>query len=190
VTGVTFLHPEIDGKRLELLREVAPGIRRVGIVLNAAAATEPLNFPRWETAARKLQLEVERVEIRVPADIDRAISGIAQRKLDALAVVSGTMFVANRRQVVAAVTRVRVPAVYGSSEFPEVGGLVSYGPNISDGFRQAATIVDKILKGAKPGDIPFEQASKFELAVNLQAARQIDVTIPRPVLLRADKVVE
>ena len=190
MTGVTFLHPEIDAKRLEVLREVAPGIRRVGIVLNPTSATEGSTFPRWETAATKLKLGVERVEIRVAADIDKAISETAQRKLDALAVVGGTMFVANRRQLVAAVARARVPAVYGSSDFAEVGGLVSYGPNIADGFRQATVIVDKILGGASPSDIPFEQATKFELAVNLQAARLIDITIPRSVLLRADKVVE
>jgi putative ABC transport system substrate-binding protein len=190
VTGVTFLHPEIDGKRLELLREVAPRIHRVGIVLNPASATEAQNFARWEVAAKKLGLEVQPVEIRVQGDIDRVIADVVQGKVDALAVVGGTMFVANRRQLVAAIAKTPLPAIYGSSDFPEAGGLISYGPNIWDGFRQAAGHVDKILKGAKPGDLPIEQATKFELAVNLRAAKALGIAIPQSILIRADKVIE
>lgn len=190
VTGVTFLHPEIDGKRLEVLRETVPAIRRVGVVLNPASATEALNITRWEAAAARLKLEVQPVEIRLPSDIDRVIADVAQRKVDGLAVVGGTMFVANRRQLVAAISKARLPAVYGSSDFPDVGGLISYGPNISDGFRQAALFVDKILRGAKPGEMPFEQATKFEMVVSLKAARALGITVPQSILLRAERVIE
>ena len=190
VTGVTFLHPEIDGKRLEILRETVPGIRRVGVVLNPAAATEPLNFTRWQAAANRLKLDVQPVEIRLQSDIDGVISDAAQRKIEGLAVVGGTMFVAHRRQLVTAIANVRLPAVYGSSDFPDVGGLISYGPNISDGFRQAAAYVDKILKGAKPREMPFLRATKFEMAVNLRAAKALGIVVPHSILLRADKVIE
>jgi len=190
VTGVTFLHPQLDGKRLEILKEVVPSIRRVGVLLNPASATEAANIARWEAAAKKLNLDVQPVEIRLQSDIDRVISEVPQQKMDALGLVAGTMFVANRKQIVAAIAKTGLPAIYGSSDDTDVGGLISYGPNVSDGFQRAAGHVDKILKGAKPADIPFEQPTKFELAVNLKTARALQITIPPSILLRADEVIE
>ena len=190
VTGVTFLHPELDGKRLEVLQQAVPAIRRVGLLLNPASATEPLNIPRWQAAADRLQLEIQPIEVRLQSDIDPVIASVAQAKLDALAVVGGTMFVANRTQIVSAITRTGLPAVYGSSDYVDAGGLLSYGPNVSDGFRRAAVQVVKIINGASPADIPFEQATEFELVVNAKAARALGITIPHTIMLRADRVID
>jgi putative ABC transport system substrate-binding protein len=189
VTGVTFLHPQLDAKRLELLQEAVPRIRRVGLLLNPASATEPANVPRWQAAAERLKVDVQAIEIRLQSDIDPVVDGLAQSGLDAIAVVGGTMFVANRTEIVAAIARTRLPAVFGSADYPDVGGLMSYGPNVSDGFRQAAGLVVKILKGTKPSDIPFEQASKFELVVNARTAKALAMTMPASILLRADRVI-
>ena len=190
VTGITLLHPQLDGKRLQLLREVVPKIRRVGILLNSASATEATSFTRWREAATRLGLEVEPIDIRVKADIDPVISKISRERIEAIGVVGGSMFVANRTQIVAAIAKTRLPAIYGSSDYPEVGGLISYGPSVAEGFRQAAGHVAKILKGAKPADIPVEQATKFELAVNLKTARDLNIVVPQAILLQADRVVD
>jgi putative ABC transport system substrate-binding protein len=190
VTGVTFLHPQLDAKRLEVLQEAVPKIHRVGLLLNPASATEPTNVPRWTAAAKTLNLEVQPVGIRLQGDIDKVIFEVAQYKVDALALVAGTMFMANRKQIVAAIAKIRLPAVYGSVEYAEAGGLISYGPSVPDGLRRAAGHVAKILKGAKPADIPFEQATKFELAINLKTARALGITIPQSLLVKADRLIE
>ena len=190
VTGVTFLSTELVGKRLEILKEAIPGTRRVGVLLNPASATESANFSAWEVAARRLNMEVQRVEIRVPAEIDTVVDGVTRQRVDALGVVTSTMFVANRKQIVTAIARTRLPAIYGSGDDTDAGGLISYGPNWSNGFHSAAGFVARILKGAKPADMPFEQPTRFELAVNLKTARNIGITIPSSILQRADKVIE
>jgi putative ABC transport system substrate-binding protein len=190
VTGVTFVVQELVGKRLQMLKEVIPGIRRVGVLLNPASATESRNFSVWETAARTLSIEVQRIEIRLPGDIDSVISQVARQGVDALGVVTSTMFVANRQKIVTAIAKTRLPAVFGSADDTDAGGLLSYGPNWSDGFRRAAGYVARILKGERPADMPFEQPTKFELAVNLKAAKAISITIPQSILLRADNVIE
>ena len=190
VTGVTFLSLELVGKRLEILKETVPGVRRVGVLLNPASATESSNFAGWEAAARMLKMEVQPVEIRVPAEIDSVIAGVTLKRVQALGVVTSTMFIANRKSVVSAIARIRLPAIYGSADDTDAGGLISYGPNWSDGFRSAAAFVARILKGAKPADMPFEQPTRFQLALNLQAAKAIGITIPPSILQRADKVIE
>jgi putative tryptophan/tyrosine transport system substrate-binding protein len=157
VTGVTFLSLELVGKRLEILKEAVPGVRRVGVLLNPASATESTNFGGWEAAARTLKMEVQRVEIRIPSEIDSVIAGVTRQRVEALGVVTSTMFIANRKQIVSAIARSRLPAIYGSADDTEAGGLISYGPNWSDGFRSAAAYVARILKGARPADMPFEQ---------------------------------
>ncbi len=188
VTGITFLHPDLDAKRLEVLHAIRPAIRRVAVVLNPSSATESANIRRWETAAARLNFEVRPVEIRLESDIDRVISQLPQQNIDAIAVVAGTLFFAHRMQIVAAITSSGLPAVYGSAEYVEAGGLVSYGPNVADGFREAAVLVAKILRGAKPAVIPFEQATKFELAINVRTAKALGIVTPQSILLRADKV--
>jgi putative ABC transport system substrate-binding protein len=135
-----------------------------------------------------LNFEVRPVEVRLQSDIDDIIGALPQQNIDAIAVVGGTLFFAYRRQIVAAITATRLPCVYGSAEYAEVGGLVSYGPNVPDSFRQAAGQVAKILRGAKPAVIPFEQATKFELAINVRTAKNLGIVIPQSILVRADKV--
>jgi ABC-type uncharacterized transport system substrate-binding protein len=190
VTGVTFLSLELVGKRLQILKEAVPGIRRVGVLLNPASATESTNFAGWEAAARALNMEVQRVEIRVPTEIDSVIAGVTRQRVEALGVVTSTMFIANRKQIVTAIARSLLPAIYGSADDTDAGGLISYGPNWSDGFHSAAGFVARILKGARPAEMPFEQPTRFELAVNLKAAKAIGITIPPSILQRADKVIE
>jgi putative ABC transport system substrate-binding protein len=190
VTGVTFLSAELHGKRLEILKEVVPRIRRVGVVFNPESATEVKSFLEWEAAARTLNMEAQRVEIRLQGDIDRVISDAPRQRLDALTVAASTMFVANRKQILTAVATTRLPAIYGSAEDAAAGGLMSYGPNVPDGFRRAAGYVAKILKGAKPADLPFEQPTRFQLTVNLKTAKEIGIVFPQSILLRADQVIE
>jgi len=190
VTGVTFMAPELDGKRLEILKEMVPGIRRIGMLFNPESASEVAAIVRREAAARQLNMEVQRFELRLQSEIDAVISGITPQKVEALVVVPSTMFVANRKQLVAAIAKIRLPAIYASTDDTDAGGLISYGPKVPEGFHRAAGQVDKLLKGAKPGDIPVEQATKFELAVNLQTARALDIAIPQSLLLRADKVIQ
>ena len=135
-------------------------------------------------------MEAQRVEIRLQSDIERVIADLSRQKLDALVVAASTMFVANRKQMVAAIAKTRLPAIYASIEDVDAGGLISYGPDVRDGFRRAAGYVAKILKGAKPGDLPFEQAPKVQLAVNLKTAKEIGIAFPQSILLRADQVIE
>lgn len=190
VTGVTFMAPELDAKRLEILREIVPRIRRMGMLFNPESASEVAAIVRREAAARQLNIDVQRFELRLQSEIDAVISEITPKKVEALVVVPSTMFVANRKQLVAAIAKIRLPAIYASTDDTDAGGLISYGPIVPDGFHRAAAQVDKLLKGAKPGDIPVEQATKFELAVNLRTARALNITIPPSILLRADKVIE
>ena len=190
VTGITFFGYELSAKRLELLKDTVPGIRRVGVLLNPESGGGVLGFRNIEAAARVLNLELQPVEIRVPSEIDTVISGVARRDVKALVVVGSTMFVANRKQVVTAIAKIRLPAIYASNDYTDVGGLLSYGPSLPDQFRRAATYVDKILKGAKPGDLPVEQPTKFELVVNLKTAKALGIKIPDVILLRADKLIE
>ena len=190
VTGVTFLSAELHGKRLEILKEVVPRIRRVGVVFNPESATEVKSFLEWEAAARTLNMEAQRVEIRLQGDIDRVISDASRQRRDALTVAASTMFVANRKQILTAVAKTRLPAIYGSAEDADAGGLMSYGPNVPDGFRRAAGYVAKILKGAKPADLPFDQPTRFQLTVNLKTAKGIGIAFPQSILLRADQVIK
>ena len=190
VTGVTLLNAELHGKRLEILKEVVPRIRRVGVVFNPESATEVKSFLDREAAARTLNMEAQRVEIRLQSEIDRVIAETPRQKLDALSVGASTMFVANRKQIVTAVAKTRLPAIYSSEEDANAGGLMSYGPNVPDAFRRVAGYVAKILKGARPADLPFEQAAKFQLAVNLRTAKELGIAFPQSVLLRADHVIE
>jgi putative ABC transport system substrate-binding protein len=133
---------------------------------------------------------VRPVEIRTPGDIGPVIAGIAQLNVQAIAVVGSTLLYANSKQVVDAVEKIRLPAMYSNTEFPHSGGLMAYAPNLADGFRRTATYVAKILKGVKPGDLPIEQPTKLELVVNLKAAKALGLTIPQSLLLRADEVIQ
>jgi len=143
-----------------------------------------------EVAARALGVRLQFVEARGPADFDRAFSDMTRARADALTVLGSAMFANERRRVVDLAAKNRLPGVYGFREYVDAGGLMAYGPNVADLFQRAATYADKILKGAKPGDLPVEQPTKFELVLNLKTAKALGLTIPQSVLVRADQVIE
>lgn len=190
VTGTSSISQELSGKRLELLKQIAPDIRRVAVILYPESAAEVRSLRNYESAALALNLEVHPVEIRTPDQIGAAIAGIARMNVQAIAVVASTLLTANQKDVVAAVARIRLPAVYANADFAHSGGLMAYSPDLTDGFRRAATYVDKILKGAKPGDLPIEQPTKVELVINVNAAKALGLTVPQALLLRADQVIQ
>jgi putative ABC transport system substrate-binding protein len=190
VTGTSSISQELSGKRLELLKEIVPGLRRLAVILYPESAAEVRSLRNYEAAARTLNLEVVPVEFRTPGDIGPAIAGIARMNVQAIAAVGSTLLTANQKEAVAAVEKIRLPAIYGNIEFAHSGGLMAYSANLSDGFRRAATYVDKILKGAKPGDLPIEQPTKIELVINTKAAKALGLAIPQSLLLRADEVIQ
>jgi putative ABC transport system substrate-binding protein len=190
VTGTTFLSADLSGKRLELLREIVPRIRRLAVILYPGSSAETEALKQYEAAARALNLEARAVEIRHPGEIDAAIAGIARMDVQAIAVVGSSLFTANRKQVAAAIGRIRIPAVYVNGDFVESGGLIAYGPNYVDQFRRAAVYVGKILKGTKPGDLPIEQPTRLEMVINMKTAKALGLTIPQTILVRADRVIE
>jgi putative ABC transport system substrate-binding protein len=191
VTGLSTISPELSGKRLELLREVVPGLSRVAMLWNPDARGNLLDYKETETLARSLRLELQSVELSSVEDLDRAFAAVTKGRAQALIVPSGNPVVVTKRsQVTSLAQRHRLPAVYNAKEFVMDGGLMSYGPSVQDMFRRAAVYVDKILKGAKPGDLPVEQPTKFELAINLKTAKVLGLTIPPSLLQRADHVIQ
>jgi len=193
VTGLSFFGPELVGKRMELLKQAMPGISRVAVLMvptDVAEGQGETTLKAGEVAARALGLRLQVVEARGPSDINRAFSDMTKEHAEALTVLGGRMLFEERKRVVELAAKTRLPAVYGLREYFEVGGLMAYGPNIQDLFRRAATYVDKILKGAKPGDLPVEQPTKFELVINLKTAKALGLTIPPSLLGRADQVIE
>jgi len=193
VTGLSLLAPELVGKRLEQLKQAVPGVNRVAVLWEPGAyveLTERDILKETEVAARALGVRLQFVEARGPADFDRAFSDMTRARAGALTVLPSTMFIIERRRLVDLAAKNRLPAVYTSREYVDAGGLMAYGPSIADLFRRAATYVDKILKGAKPGDLPVEQPTKFELVINLKTAKALGLTIPPSVLSRADEVLQ
>jgi ABC-type uncharacterized transport system substrate-binding protein len=193
VTGLSNLAPELVGKRLEQLKQAVPGVSRVAVLWQPGAVgerTEKDMLKGADVAAQVLGVRLQRVEARGPDDFDRAFSDMTRARAGALIVLGGTMFFNERKRLVDLAAKNRLPAVYPWREFVDGGGLMSYGPNFADLFRRAATYVDKILKGAKPGDLPVEQPTKFELVINLKTAKALGLTIPPSMLGRADHVVE
>jgi putative tryptophan/tyrosine transport system substrate-binding protein len=193
VTGLANLSPELIGKCLELLKQAVPGVSRVAILWQPGAFVERTENDvrkRAEAAGRALGMRLQFVETRGPEDFDRAFSDMTRSGAGALIVVLTAMFANERRRLVDLAAKVRLPAVYGSRESVDTGGLMSYGPNLADSFRRAATYVDKILRGARPGDLPVEQPTKFELVINLKTAKALGLTIPPSVLARADEIIQ
>ena len=189
VTGLSSQSNESAGKRLEILRELIPGLRRLAIMVNANAPAAMLEMADAQAAARALGLEVVISEIRRAQDIVPAFEALKGRA-DALFVTPEPLVFTNRTRINILAAAARLPTIYGFREYVEAGGLVSYGTNLPDQFRRAGDFVDKILRGAKPGDIPVEQPTKFDLVINLTTASALGLTIPEPFLLRADEVIE
>jgi ABC-type uncharacterized transport system substrate-binding protein len=185
-TGLSLLREESVGKRVELLREFVPRLRRLAIIANITGAQE---FGKAQAAARAIGLEVLPLEIRHGDDIAPAFDAIGGRA-DALYVVAGPVVFVNRLRVATLALGARLPTIFSVREYLEAGGLLSYGPNFSDLFRRSAEMVDKILRGAKPADIPIEQPTKFDLVINLTTAKALGLTVPDTLLARADEVIE
>ena len=190
VTGAAGFGPESSGKRLELLKEVVPGLSRVAAVAYNANPAYKLQLKEVEGAAEALKLQLQVLEVREPNDFDRAFGAAKKGRTEAVNILTSAFLSAHRKKLVESAEKSRLPVIYASTAFVEVGGLMSYGSRIADNFRRAATYVDKILKGAKPADLPVEQPTKFEFIINLKAAKQIGLTIPPQVLARADKVIK
>jgi len=193
VTGLSNLSPDLIGKYLELLKQAVPGVSRVAVLWRAGELgerTEKDMLKGAEVAGRSLGVRLQFVEARGPEDFDRAFSEMTTARAGALTVLTSAMFFTERRRLVDLVAKNRLPAVYPWREFVDAGGLMAYGANFADLFRRAAYFVDKILKGAKPGDLPVEQPTVIELIVNLQTAKALGLTIPQSLLGRADEVIQ
>jgi putative tryptophan/tyrosine transport system substrate-binding protein len=190
ITGLSALYPELSGKQLELLKEIVPRLSRVAVL---GSSTEPGNTQvvrEVEVAAGALGVQHLYLDLLDPKDIETAFRAASKGRANALLVLSGIIVLSQRTQIATLAIKSRLPAIYPRPEFVEGGGLMTYGPSITDLYRRAATYVDKILKGAKPADLPVEQPTKFELIINLKAAKQLGLTIPSNVLARADKVIK
>jgi putative ABC transport system substrate-binding protein len=188
-TGLSIQANELAGKRLELLREVMPRLRRVAIMFNADNTQPVLEMGETQAEARRLGLEVAPLAIRRGEDITPAFQGLKTRA-DAVYVAVDQLIVANRTPIISSALGEQVATIFSTSDFVKGGALMSYGPNYSDLFRHSADYVDKILRGTKPGDIPVEQPTKFELVINLKTAKALGLTIPPTLIARADEIIE
>jgi putative tryptophan/tyrosine transport system substrate-binding protein len=189
ITGLVDTSPELSGKRLELLKEILPKVLRIAVLWNGANPVKVLDFKETEMAAQALGLKLQSLEVKASEDFDNRFKAATTQHAGALVVLWDALTTANTRSIVEFAAKSRLPAMYGSIEAVDVGGHMAYAAKIPDLFRRAATYVDKILKGAKPGDLPVEQPTKFELVINLKTAKQIGLTIPPSVLGRADRVI-
>ena len=191
ITGHSSVSPELSGKRLELLKEAVPGLFRVAFFWNPDVRGAALDYKETETAARLLRLHLQSIEAARAEDLDRAFSAVAKQRAQALIVPGpNPVLLPNRSRIVSFAQRHRLPSMYSQREYVDAGGLMSYGPSTADLWRRAATYVDKILKGAKPADLPVEQPIKFELVINMKAARALGITFPRSVLNLADEAIQ
>jgi putative ABC transport system substrate-binding protein len=190
ITGLSNFAPEIGGKRLELLKEIVPKLTRVAVLGTATTTGTAQVLQEMELAARVLKVHLQYLDVPGPKDIETAFREVRKGRADAILVLQGGVFNSQRKQIAGLAVKSGLPAIYHAPEWVEDGGLMSYGVSVTHLYRRAATYVDKILKGAKPADLPVEQPTKFEFIVNLKAAKQIGLTIPQKVLARADKVIK
>jgi putative ABC transport system substrate-binding protein len=188
ITGISRV--DTSGKQLELLKEIAPDVRRVAVLSNPANASHQLNIREVNGAARALGVQLQLLEARGPNEFDGAFAAMSKERAGALLVLRDSVFQRHRAQVAGLAAKNRLPSMYGASEYVKAGGLISYGPNLSDLFRHSATFVDQILRGAKPADLPVQQPTKFELTINLKTAKALGLTIPPAVLARADEILQ
>jgi putative tryptophan/tyrosine transport system substrate-binding protein len=189
LTGVATLSEDLFGKRVDLLRELVPGLSRVGHVL-APNINNPVNRRQMESLGQKYRLEVRFVEVAAPDDIEVRIAELAQARVGGIFVGGSTMLATQSSRVVTAIAQHRIPAIYGVERYVDVGGLIVLAASVRKGFVRAAGYVDRILKGARPGDLAIEQTMDVELAVNLKTAKSLGITIPQSILVRADRVIQ
>ncbi len=190
ITGVSLLTEELSGKRLQLLSEMVPGISRAAIIWNPASLSNPPEIAREEVAARALRIELLKLEVRQVADLEQVFDTAVRARIGGLVILEDRFLVGLAQRITDLALTHRLPAIYSQTGFIEAGGLAVYAPDIIDLIRRAATYVDKILKGAKPGDLPIEQPTRFELVINLKTAKALGLTVPQPLLLRADEVIQ
>ena len=190
ITGVNVLTVELNVKRLQLLKEAVPEAVRIAVLVSPTSATGRQTLKDMEGASRALGVRLLVEQVRDQKDLASAFVKMTQGRAEALVVMSDVLFLAQREEIVTLATKSHLPAVYEFREFVDVGGLMSYGASISGMYRRVATYVDKIVKGAKPADLPVEQPTKFELVINLKTAKALGLTIPQSVLLRADEVIQ
>jgi putative ABC transport system substrate-binding protein len=189
VTGLSTLSPDLVGKQLQLLKEAVRRLSRVAVLSNPTHPGHPRSLRETEVAARSLKVRLQILEARAPTELAAAFSAVTKESADALLLLGDPMFFGERTRIVELAAKNRLPLMGGQTEYAEAGGLLAYGVDHRDSFRRAATYVDKILKGAKPGDLPVEQPTKFELVINLKTAKALGLTIPQSLLQRADQVI-
>jgi putative tryptophan/tyrosine transport system substrate-binding protein len=189
VTGTAFFNPELAAKRLELLRETLPRLSKAAALLNPDNPGNATLLQAMEVTAKSLKLELQLIEVRGPAEFEKAFKTMADKHVGAVAILEDGMINANLPAIAALAAGARLPSI-GMPELAQAGGLMAYGVNFPEMYRRAAVFVDKILKGAKPGDLPIERATKFETVLNKKAAKALGITFPRSVLVRADRVIE
>ncbi len=190
VTGLSFFNEAVLAKRLEMLKEFVPGLARVAVLRNPGIAAHAVFWRETDAAAGKLGLVLQALDVRGPNDFEAAFAAARQDNAQALVALDDGLTIAYKTRIVALAASGHLPAIYGLREFPDDGGLMSYGPSFVDLLRRSATYVDKILKGAKPADLPVEQPTKFELVINRKTANALGLTVPPPLLALADEVIE
>jgi putative tryptophan/tyrosine transport system substrate-binding protein len=189
ITGLSSLAPEISGKQLELLKEIVPRLSRVAVFGTSTNSGNAQTLREVELAAKAFGVKLQYLDVLIPKDIETAFRAASKGRADAVLMLPGSVLVLQRAQLADLAAKNRLPVIYPQADYTEAGGLMYYGANTADLFRRAATYVDKILKGAKPADLPVEQPKTFEFIINLKAAKQIGLTIPPNVLARADRVI-
>jgi putative ABC transport system substrate-binding protein len=190
ITGLSQIAPELAGKRLDLLKEIVPGLSRVAVLWNPQDGSSTVSWREIQLPARQLGVQLHSLEVRSSDDFDKAFEEATSARAGAIAIMPDPVFVTNLKRIADLAAKNRLPSIFHLREFADAGGLVTYGTDRPDMFRRAATYVDKILKGAKPGDLPIEQPTKFELVVNLKTAKALGIEIPASILARADEVIE
>jgi putative tryptophan/tyrosine transport system substrate-binding protein len=190
ITGVTTFSTELTGKRIELLKELVPNLSRVALLHNMGNPAAPPEWEEVKTAARSLGLQSELLDVRSQGDLDRALELAARQRVDALVIGADGLTQMHQQTIVDLLARNRLPAAYPAREFVEAGGLIAYAVHYPDLYFRFASFVDKIFKGAKPGELPVEQPTKFELVINLKTAKALGLSIPQSILLRADEVIQ
>jgi putative ABC transport system substrate-binding protein len=190
ITGLSQLHPELSGKQLDLLKELVPRARRIAVLWNAAVASKAGDWRELQSASQARGIALQSLEVRRPADLEGALAAVKKGRPDALLILGDPMLFTNRGAIAEFARRERLPAMYPWRGAVEASGLISYGADAFDLVRRAAAYVDKILKGAKPADLPVEQPTKFELVINLKTAKALGLTIPQTLLLRADQIIQ
>jgi putative ABC transport system substrate-binding protein len=190
VTGLSTLSVELVGKRLQLLKEAIPGISRVAVLSNPTIPSQALDVREAKVAAGSLKVQLQLLEAQVPGDFAAAFSAMSKERAGGVLILSSSMFYDQRTRIAELAARSRLPAIYTLKEYAEAGGLMAYGVDLHESFRRAATYVDKILKGARPADLPVEQPTKFELVVNLKTAKALGSALPASLLSQADELIE